>query len=302
MTTAPDFQLRGSLAIGLSASLWGLWGLAIHFSGIAGPLAGCIALITMGTCAVPWLPRRIPRGFAAWWPLWATGITDAANAWLYFEALHRGPVPVAVLSHYLAPVLVALGSPLILRRWPSWQVVVALPVALLGLGLLLGGDVLAIGPAALTGLLGAASAFFYAAQVLILKRSGSVLTPAELLVWHTWIGGLLLLPVALMAPTPTLGGVVWIMGGAALAGTLGGLFFLWGLQHVSAAKAGVLTYLEPMVGVASGALVLGDRLPALAPLGGLLILASGLWVVRAPVGGAVSGSAAPPAAPPPRRP
>ncbi|MEZ4474954.1 MAG: EamA family transporter [bacterium] len=300
MVSTPNLERRGSIAIGTSATLWGLWGLAIHFAGIAGPQAGCIALFTMGTFGLPWLPRRIPRGFAAWWPLWATGLTDAANAWLYFEALHRGPVPVAVLSHYLAPVLVALGSPLILRRWPRWQVVAALPVALLGLALLLGADVLAVGPAALTGLLGAASAFFYAAQVLILKRAGSRLAPAELLVWHCWIGGLLLAPLAFMAPAPGLGAVAWIMGGATLAGTIGGLAFLWGLQHVSAAKAGVLTYLEPMVGVASGALVLGDALPALAPVGGALILASGIWVLRVPsdAGVGLSDSGARPASPP----
>ena len=277
-----NLERRGSLAIGGAAILWGLWGIVIHLAGLGGAQAACIALFSIGIFSLPLLPRRIPRGFSLWWPLLATGVTDAANALLYFEALQRGPVPIAVLAHYLAPVLVALGSPLMLGQRPSTRVLVALPVALVGLGLLLGDEVLHLGAGAITGALGAASALFYAGQVLIQKRVGDRLTPAELLVWHAFVGGLLLLPFALSGPPLVLGPTLLVAGGALIGGVVGGTAFLWGLKHVNAAKAGVLTYLEPAVGVAAGAILLGHPVPALAPVGGVLILAAGLWVLTNP--------------------
>jgi drug/metabolite transporter (DMT)-like permease len=288
-------ERRGSLAITSAAIIWGFWGVAVHVAQVSGIQAACISLFSIAIFALPTLPRRIPRGWAMWWPLLATGVTDAANALLYFEALHRGPVPIAVLSHYLAPVLVALLSPLMLRQRPSLRVILALPIALVGLGFLLGEEVLHLGAGAITGALGAASALFYALQVLIQKRSGHVLTPAELIVWHAFVSGFILLPFALQGPAPDLGGAAILIGSAAIGGAFAGSVFLWGLRHVNAAKAGVLTYIEPMVGVAAGALILGHGVPAWAPLGGGLILAAGLWVLREKPAGDGATPAPPPA-------
>ena len=275
---SPSTARRGAFAIAVAACVWGLWGLVIHAAGVGGPVAACIVMFTVGTFAAPTLPKRLPRGRLAWGVLVGTGFADACNAMLYFEALKRGPMPVAVLSHYLAPVLVALATPLVFGQRPSLRVWLSLPVSLVGLALLLdlgdtgGGDVTT------TALLGAGSAVFYAAQLVLQKRGGEALTPAELLVWHAWIAGVLLLPFALAGEPPSLTSTAWLMLGAVVGGSFAGSVFLWGLRHVDAARAGVLTYVEPMVGVAAGVLVLQAPLPALAPLGGLLILGAG-WVV-----------------------
>ena len=271
----------GSLAIALAAGIWGLWVLVIRQTGLSGPVVACIVMFALGTFTAPMLPRRLPRGWAMGWPLLATGVTDAGNALLYYEALARGPVAVAVLSHYLAPVLVAVFAPFLLGQRASKGVWLGLAVSLVGLLLLLGGDALQLDSKVLTtALLGAASAVFYALQTVIQKRAGDRLTGAEMLVWHAWLSGLILLPFALMQPMPHWQGVAWLCGGAIVGGTFAGTVFLWGLRRVSAAKAGVLTYLEPVVGVAAGVFVLGETMPALAPLGALLILVAGIWVVR----------------------
>jgi drug/metabolite transporter (DMT)-like permease len=272
----------GAGAIGLAASIWGLWGVAVRQAGVGGAVASCLVLCAIGTFSAPLLPRRIPRGWSRWWPLLATGLTDAGNALLYFEALSRGPMPVAVLSHYLAPVLVAVFTPLVVGQRPSARVWWALPASLLGLVLLLGPAALGADGShtATTALLGAGSAVFYAAQTVIQKRAGDRLTPSELLVWHAWISALVLLPFALQGPLPSGAGVAWLLVGALVGGTLAGSIFLWGLQFVPAPTAGVLTYLEPLVGVLAGVVVLGEGLPELAPVGAVLVVASGVWVVR----------------------
>ena len=272
----------GALAIAGAAAVWGLWGLVVRQAGIGGPLAACIVMFAMATFTAPLLPRRIPRGWAMWTPLLATAVTDAGNALLYFDALARGPVPIAVLSHYLAPVLVAVFAPWLVGQAPGRAVWLALAASVAGLLLLLGGDVWQLDSAvAATAALGAGSAVFYALQTLFQKRAGDLLTAAELLVWHAWLSGLLLLPFALQQPAPAWQGVAWLCGGAFVGGTLGGTVFLWGLRRVPATTAGVLTYVEPLVGVAAGVLVLGETLPAWAPLGAVLILGAGVWVTRA---------------------
>ena len=68
----------------------------------------------------------LPAPFAFRWSAFAdrgavialviVGIADAGNMLLYFLALDRGPIVVAVLSHYLAPTLVALAAPLVLAE------------------------------------------------------------------------------------------------------------------------------------------------------------------------------------------
>ena len=278
MARPPD--RLGSLAVATAACLWGGWGLLLDAAGVPGPQAACLALATMAIGAAPLLPRRLPRGRLVWATLIGIGVCDAGNTLLFFDALRRGPIGVAVLAHYLAPVLVALGSPLVLRSWPSRTTFGALAVSLVGLVLLLGRDALALGTSSTTALLGAGSAVFYAANVVLSKSLGHRLAAAEILVWHVAVSALLVLPFALATPWPPLRGVALVIVGAVVSGVGGGLSFLWGLARIPAARAGVLTYLEPAVGVTLGAIVLGEHMPATGPLGVALVIGAGVAVVR----------------------
>lgn len=275
-----DPETRGSAAVAVAACLWGGWGLLLDRAGVPGPVAAFLALATMTIAGAPLLPRRLPRGRVVWLTLLAIGLCDGGNTLLFFAALRRGPIGVAVLSHYLAPVLVALGSPLVLRAPPSRTTVVALCVSLVGLVLLLGGDALSFGTASTTALLGAGSAVFYAANVVLSKGIGRILLPAEILVWHVAISALVVLPFALGEPWTDLRGMALVVTGALVTGVGGGMLFLWGLARIPAAHAGVLTYLEPAVGVTLGALVLHERMPASGPIGIALVLGAGIAVAR----------------------
>ena len=68
--------------------------------------------------------------------------------------------------------------------------------------------------------------------------------------------------------------------GAATIGAVSGIVFVVGLTRIGSARAAVLTFAEPLVAVAVGALVWDEPLHPLAALGGALVLGAGIHVAR----------------------
>ena len=63
-----------------------------------------------------------------------------------------------------------------------------------------------------------------------------------------------------------------------ICSALGYLIWNWSLQHLDASQAANCVNLIPVVGVASGALVLGEAVTGVQLAGGALVLA-GVWLV-----------------------
>jgi drug/metabolite transporter (DMT)-like permease len=74
--------------------------------------------------------------------------------------------------------------------------------------------------------------------------------------------------------------LAWLGAGAATVGALSGLVFIIGLARIGAGRAAVLTFAEPLVAVAVGALVWEEPLHASAALGGAMVLGAGIHVAR----------------------
>jgi drug/metabolite transporter (DMT)-like permease len=275
----------GSLAVAAAAVLWGLWPAWIRGGG-GGPATASVALAVAAIAGLP-LALREGRGrrrdLGAWMLLALLGLADAANMWFYFSALDAGAVAPAVLSHYLAPVLVAAAAPRLLGEPRSPRTPAALLLAVAGTAaLVLGaGGAVAGRPIAPALALGGASALFFAATVLLSKALGARFGAAELLCYH-----LLLAAAALSATTGF--ALPALPARAALAGlvsTLGaGLLYYHGLRRIPAERAAILTYVEPAAAMMVGWLLLGEPPTLAAWLGGALILAGGLLVATQPSG------------------
>ena len=110
------FNGVGVAQVAAAAILWGFWPLALRPSGLTGLQCAVIVLAVMSLPAPFALRWEALRNRKATLALLGVGIFDAANGGLYFSALQRGPVVVAVLTHYLAPLLVALLAPLVLQE------------------------------------------------------------------------------------------------------------------------------------------------------------------------------------------
>ncbi|MEV4110350.1 EamA family transporter [Nonomuraea sp. NPDC049695] len=239
-------------------------------------LAAVIRALPAGLLLVA-ITRRLPRG--VWW--WRALVLGALNIGVFFALLfvgaYRLPGGVAATVGAIQPLLVALLSAGLLGERLSLRTLVAAAAGMAGVSLLvLRADARldAVGVAAALG-----GAAVMALGVVLSKRWQS---PAPLLAttgWQLVAGGLLLLPVALLAegaPPATLtaanlaGYAYLTVIGSALA------YALWfrGLRLLSATKVTFLGLLSPVVATALGWLVLGQRLAPAQALGAVVVLAA----------------------------
>jgi drug/metabolite transporter (DMT)-like permease len=275
----------GLLLVGTAAVGWGTWTLFLRGSGIAPSWQSILILLVVGVVSLPLAlrgrarPHALRRRTPLWLLLGLLGLLDAGNYICFFTAVHRGPIAVAVLTHYLAPVITAVLAPLFLGEPLSRRTPPALLCALAGLFLLVSGSGGLSGAALPAALFGGASALFYGVNTIVGKKLLLDFSPAEVLSYHSFVAALALLPLAEGGPPP-LHLILWRpLAGALFIGYGCGALFLAGLRRVPAQRGAVLTYLEPLVASAVGALAFHESLAPPSIAGGALILAGGAAIV-----------------------
>jgi drug/metabolite transporter (DMT)-like permease len=205
---------------------------------------------------------------------------DALNILAYFSAIRITTIEIAVLTHYFAPILVALAAPRIEG--------VVTPGAGVAAGVALAGLVVILEPwhapaegALLGAALGVVSAVLYAGNVFTVRRIAARIGATRALCYHALLAAAVMAPLA--APhlheltAPRLG---LLAAGAVTIGAASGVAFTVGLIRIGSARAAVLTFIEPLVAVAVGATVWGEPLSPLAVVGGALVLGAGIEVAR----------------------
>jgi drug/metabolite transporter (DMT)-like permease len=203
---------------------------------------------------------------------------DALNVITFFGAMQVTTVAIAVVTHYLAPILVALAAPRIdgarTRGAP-----LAAATALAGLALMLEPWRGAGSGALLGAALGLASAVCYAGNVFIVRRLAERIGAARAMSYHSALAALVMLPFAVSAfATVTPFDLALLGAGSTTIGALSGVLFIVGLGRIGAARTAVLTFAEPLVAVAIGVFVWHEPLRPLAIVGGALVLAAGIRV------------------------
>lgn len=271
----------------LAAASWGTWSLFLRPAGLPATTSAPIIFLVMGLATLPIALRSPPvrwdrRARAL---LAAHALLDAANVLTFFAAMQHTTVAIAVLTHYLAPIIVALAAPLT----ESARTRGAVPAAVVALGGLVivlepwRAPAAAAGDAALGAALGAASAACYAGNVLVVSRLAARVGAGRSMSYHALLAAAALAPLAI----PSLGEVgarqLGILAtGAVAIGAGSGVLFAIGLLRIGPARAAILTFVEPLVAVAIGALVWQEELRPLAAVGGALVLGAGAWVARTP--------------------
>ncbi len=242
-------------------------------------LMGVMAIVSGALSLRDRSPRRATvRDWA--WLVWL-GVSDAMNVLLFFAA-YKLTITIAVLTHYLTPVFVAIAAPLVLRERLSSRTVIAVGASLSGLALMLARSGLTgTREVWLSAALGAGSAVFYASNVIGNKFIVDAFSTSEAVFWHALVAAPLL---AAFVPRSAWGAVnphaaLFLAVASIGPGALAGIAFLWGLRRMPAAHASTLTLIEPLVAVLLGAAVFGEALGWRTTVGGGLILGGAVAVI-----------------------
>ncbi|MEF8779482.1 MAG: EamA family transporter [Haloferacaceae archaeon] len=204
----------------------------------------------------------------------ALGVLYAGFSALFFWGLLYVPAGVAAIAFYTYPAYVYAISVAVLGEGLSRLKLLALLVAVAGVGLIVGADAAAVDPVGVALVLLAALGYavYIAGSRLALGSidpdllAGVVLvvTAASFLAFGL-ASGRLFVPVGLDQ---------WgIVVGIAVLGTALPIFlYVSGLQRIEASRASVLGTSEPLVTVLLGAALLGEVVTLRVGLGGALVL------------------------------
>jgi DME family drug/metabolite transporter len=286
----------GLLQVCAAGILWGTGGLVVtvlHERDGLGAMtvsAWRMALAAVALVGFAVLTRRF-RGTVATMrthpvPAVVVGCGTALYQGLYFVSVLRVGVGVAtVVSLGLAPVLAAAWEHLRAGTRPSPREAGVLAAALAGLVLIsatAGHGSTARGDAPGLGLiLAVAAGATYAATTVLGHTLAQHVEPVALTTCATAAGAIVLAPFLLVAALknePVIGvspaslALLTYLGVATMALAYGLLYA--GLRTTSGSAATVATLLEPVSAGVLAALLLGERLPWPALLGGVLILAA----------------------------
>lgn len=201
---------------------------------------------------------------------------------LFLKALNNLPIGDAVFITYLAPVLVALLAPLALKERLEATTLLALALALAGMGLIsLTGPRGGMGSPAAGMVYALCSAVSYALLLFILKFLREDTPALTVTFYQTAVNAALLLPFCAFRDfaVTTRGWVLLAILGLVHTG-LAGLVYVYAVKRVKAQHVGIIAYLEPASAMVYGLLFLGESLGWQDLVGGLLIILAGALVIR----------------------
>ena len=202
------------------------------------------------------------------------GALYVVESGLYFASSRRIPVALTALLLYLYPMLVSLWEWLAGRHRLTGRDRVALVASLVGTALAVGSP--GRGTDTLGLVMGLATAFGYTAYMLLGARLQKGVPALVASAWIMGSAGLMYLALALATHRwePVLALIAWRpLLGLAVIGTLLPIpMLLAGMARIGAARASVVSTLEPLAACLFGAFFLGELLGPWQWLGAALIL------------------------------
>jgi RarD protein len=214
--------------------------------------------------------------------LLASGVLLTFHWVVFLKALNNLSIGDAEFITYLAPVLVAMLAPLLLREKLERATVVALLLALAGMYLIsLTGQTEGSGLSGIGILYALTAAVSYAFLLIILKKLREDTPTLTITFYQTAVNAALLLPFCAFRyfPVSTKGWASLIILGTVHT-ALAGLVYIYAVKGVKAQHIGIIAYLEPLSAMVFGLIFLGEQPGWQDMAGGLLIIAAGVMVLR----------------------
>jgi len=249
--------------------------LALYRAILASALIGCFLLVKKQPIPFRSLGKEL-------YLLLFSGVAMGFNWILLFESYKYTTVAISTLSYYFAPVIITVASPFLFRERMSKKQILCFIMSTLGLTLVIGITDLGSGSSDTVGIaFGLGAAVLYATVILLNKfirgvggiqrtflqflAAVSVLTPYVMMT-----GGISL------SALNTSGWVCLVVVGLVHTGITYCLYFS-SLQNLPGQEAAILSYIDPLVAVIIGILILKEPLSWQQLIGGMLILGFTLW-------------------------
>lgn len=249
--------------------------LALYRALLAASLIGCFLLATKRKLSVKHLKKELLL-------LMCSGACMAVNWILLFEAYKYTTVAIATLSYYFAPVLVTVASSFLFREKLGKKQIFCFVMSTLGLIIVTGITDLGSGSNNAVGILfGLGAAVLYAVCILLnkfIKGVGGIertflqflAAIAVMIPYVAFTGGV-------TAGTMNLTGwICLLIVGLVHTGITYCMYFT-AVEHIPGQEVAILSYIDPLVAIVVGVLVLGEPLTVPQLIGGAMILGFTLW-------------------------
>lgn len=229
---------------------------------------------------------RLPRPFP-WRTLLLLAITGFAGFSAAFNtSMHLGSVATGAMIFAMVPAAIAVAAVLLLKERPSRRRIVGIALSIIGVVLVVSfGRPAASAPRPLLGALlmfGAVAAW---SLYTVLAKRVAHLDPLAVIGGASIVGAVLLLPLAAWewtwwSPDLTVKAIAGAVFLGVFASGIAYVVYSRVLRELDASLVGSLLNIDPLVGVATAILFLGERLLAWQ-LAGALVAFTGMWLVSA---------------------
>jgi len=218
-------------------------------------------------------PQMKPMTPRERWVSIAFGVLFAGNVYLLFIAIEVMPVPIAILTYFVYPLLTGLIGAAAKLDTLTWRGAVAAIAAFGGLALMLGAHP---GGVALVGVAASLGASLCRVTTLVLTRSLLAGTDARLITWYSLVASTVLLGLWALAtgtwnpPQTTFG---WIcVAGIGVGTTVALLSIFTSTMRIGPFRTALFMNLEPLLATIGAGLLLGELITPLQAVGGAVMI------------------------------
>lgn len=249
--------------------------LALYRAVLAAGLIGAFLLLTKQRIDLKGIRKELPL-------LLLSGMAMGINWILLFEAYKYTTVAISTLSYYFAPVIVTAVCPFLFKERLTKKQILCFLMSTVGLTLVIGVTELGSGSNNALGIcFGLGAACLYATVILLNKFIKGVAgihrtflqflaAIAILLPYVAFTGGMTL------EKLDSTGWICLLVVGLVHTGITYCLYFS-SLKELPGQEAAILSYVDPLVAVVIGVVVLGEPLSIQQLIGGSMILGFTLW-------------------------
>jgi len=279
---------KGPLKVASAIFLWSSLGVVVRHADVGVHLiifySNLLSLFFLGPLVFsPGKRKFLPKG-KGMLKFLVLGPVTLLNTFTFLYALQNTTISNALMTHYIAPVIVAVLAAFVLSEKFTLRVLYAIAISSLGLWVMLTQGAVGVIPAdgnTLNGnslgiLSGLVSGVAYAFLVIMVRFMAPNEDSVVLVFFQNLMMCILLLPFIHEFPAEAVWSFAFV---GVFHSTIAPLLYVYGLKTVHANTASILGYLEPVCAILLGVLILGE-IPGLAAIGGgILILLSGYIVI-----------------------